>query len=74
MRRAHRVRHPLDVQRLAPRGRERLALGLRLDRVLEDPEIEIEAGGAVPVLEEHVPERERVLAPRHRHQHGLVRA
>ena len=35
------------MQRLAARGGERLALGLGLDRVVEDAEVEIEPGGLV---------------------------
>src|SRR5439155_1382255 len=43
-----------------------------LPRVVEDAQVEIEAGRPVPVLDEHVPEGQRVLAPRHGHEDRLV--
>ena len=64
--------HGLDDELLAPRGGERLALGLGLDRVVEDAEIEVETGRLVSRLDQHVPERQRVLAAGHRHEDGLV--
>src|SRR5262249_5419025 len=43
-----------------------------LTRVVEDPEVDVQARGAVPGTVEHVPERERVLPAGHRDQHRLV--
>src|SRR5262249_41743957 len=51
---------------------ELLALGLRFDGIVEDAEVEIEAGGPVALVDQHVPQRERVLAARDGDQHGLV--
>src|SRR5436309_3265041 len=70
--RAHRLRHALDVELLAARAGEGLAPGPGLLRVVEDAQVEIEAGRPVPVLDEHVPEGQRVLAPRHGHEDRLV--
>src|SRR6266478_41540 len=53
-------------------GREFLAAGLRLDGIVEDAEVEVEAGRPVALLDQHLPQRQRVLASRHRHQHGLL--
>src|SRR5580765_1360675 len=61
-RRADLVAHGADDQRDAAGRRELLALGLRLDRVFEDPEVEIETGRLVAFVDQDVPERERVLA------------
>src|SRR5499433_525446 len=69
---AHLVAHGADDQRHAAGRGERLALGLRLDRVVEDAEVEIEAGRPVALVDQHVPEGERVLAAGHGHQHRLV--
>src|SRR5206468_2886398 len=52
--------------------REFLAAGLRLDGIVEDAEVEVEAGRPVALLDQHLPQRQRVLASRHRHQHGLL--
>src|SRR6266480_2775170 len=71
-RRAHGLRDPGDEQRhAAPRG-ERLAFRLRLHRVVEDAEVEVETGRAVALVDQDVPERERVLAARDRDEHVLV--
>ena len=51
---------------------ELLALDPGFHRVLEDAEIEVQAGGPVAFVDQHVPERERVLAPRDGDQHRLV--
>src|SRR5437879_4844618 len=61
-----------DDQRHAMGGREFLAAGLRLDGIVEDAEVEVEAGRPVALLDQHLPQRQRVLASRHRHQHGLL--
>src|SRR4029450_5170228 len=41
-------------------------------RVVEDAEIEVEPGGVVALGDQHVPQGERVLAPRDGHEHALV--
>ena len=64
--------HRLDDELLAARGGEGLALGLGLDRIVEDAEVEVEPGRLVARLDQHVPQGERVLAAGHRHEHGLV--
>src|SRR5438128_499193 len=61
-----------DDQRHAMGGREFLAAGLRLDGIVEGAEVEVEAGRPVALLAQHRPQRQRVLASRHRHQHGLL--
>jgi len=63
-----RGHHQRDVAR---RG-ESLALGLRLDGVVEDPEVQVEPGRPVPFVDQHVPERQRVLAAGDGDQHELV--
>src|SRR3989442_754835 len=50
-----------DQRHVAPPG-ERLALPPGLHGVLEDAEVEVEARRPVPLVDQHVPERERVLA------------
>ena len=60
--RAHRVGHALHDELLAAGGREALALGLGLDGVVEDAQIEIEPGRLVARLDQHVPQREGILA------------
>ena len=61
-RRSHLVADGGDDQRdVASRG-EALALGLRLDGILEDPEVEVKSGRPVSFVDQHVPERERILA------------
>src|SRR5437016_1192344 len=69
---AHRLGHRGDDERHPPRRREGLALGLRYDRVLEDAEVEVESRGLVALLEEDVPERQRILAAGDGHQHALL--
>src|SRR5262249_29181120 len=61
-----------DDERRAAGGCERLAPGLRLDGVVEDAEVEIEARRAVTLLDQDVPECQRVLAARHRDQYRFV--
>src|SRR5207245_2509510 len=50
-----------DQRHVAPPG-ERLALPPGLHGILEDAEVEVEARRPVPLVDQHVPERERVLA------------
>src|SRR5262249_28707712 len=69
--RAYLVGDPRDHQPRTPGRRKGLALRLRFDGIVEDAEIEVEAGRVVAVVEQHVPQRERVLAARHGHQHTL---
>src|SRR5437867_7799935 len=65
---ADRGHHQRDVAR---RG-ESLALGLRLDGVVEDPEVQVEPGRPVPFVDQDVPERQRVLTAGDGDQHELV--
>src|SRR2546425_889600 len=60
--RAHGVRHALHDELLAAGGREGLALALGLDGVVEDAQIEIEPRRLVARLDQHVPQREGILA------------
>src|SRR5207244_5174769 len=55
-----------------PRGGERLALRPGFDGVVEDAEVEVEPRRRVPLVEQDVPERERVLAAGDRHEDVLV--
>jgi hypothetical protein len=55
-----------------PREAANAALGLGLLRVVEDAQVEIEAGRLVAVLDQHVPQGEGVLAARHPHHDLLV--
>src|SRR5229473_1896962 len=66
------IGHARHEQPRAAARRERLALRLRLHRIVEDAEVQIEAGRVVAVVDEDVPQRQRVLAARHGHQHTLV--
>jgi hypothetical protein len=66
------VGHASHDQRRAPPRSERLALRSRFDGVVEDAEVEVEAGGVIALVDEDVPERERVLAAGHGDQHALL--
>src|SRR5262249_27525277 len=55
-------------------GGERLALAARLHGVVEDAQVQVEAGRAVAFVDQHVPERQRVLAAGDGHQDRLVLA
>src|SRR5262249_12630116 len=71
-RRPYRLRHPLDVKRLAACGGERLTPRLGLLGVFEDAEVEIETGRTIAFGDEHIPEGQRVLSPGHRYQDPSV--
>ena len=60
-----------DQRNAAARG-ELLALPPGLHRVVEDAEVEVESRRPVALVEQDVPERERVLAAGHGHEHVLI--
>src|SRR3989442_7826104 len=61
-RRGDLLGHGRHDQRPVAPPRERLALPPGLHGILEDAEVEVEARCPVPLVDQHVPERERVLA------------